>query len=131
MRIPLKTAVGVPMAAVAAAGVVAFSASPASAVSHGRWVADKQVGGCLVELWVSHPKKNVYWAYASVRVYPGGPWTCQAYAKNTAGTKRWTPRTVHTAWSDGVWDGAGYKAWSCVYAYYNGNRPDSGCTSSH
>jgi hypothetical protein len=129
MRVPLKAAVAVPIAAVAAAGLVAFSAGPASAASHGSRVAQKFVGGCAVDLSISHPKAGSAWAYAYVGPYSTG-WTCQGYVKNTHGTKSWTPGG-NGGWSGGVWDGKGYKAWSCVYAYDHGKFKTSGCTSSH
>lgn len=133
------------VAAVTAAAV-AFSASPASASpapaspapdgtvsdsSYG-WSVKSQAlaGGCFVNLEVEHPSSGVYWARARVGIYSYG-WTCRGYAKNTAGNKSWTGvANVHSdSWSGGVWDGDGYKAWACVYAYQNGVQKASRCTS--
>jgi hypothetical protein len=128
MRISFKAAVAVPMAAVAAAGLVAFSAGPASAESRGSRVAQSLVGGCAVDLSISHPKRGSAWAYAYVGAYSQG-WTCAGEVINNHGSKSKT--SAKSGWSYGVRDGKGYKARACVWAYDHGKLKTSGCTSWH
>lgn len=116
------------MSAVTAAGVLAFSASPASAASHGSEVAQTFGGslhGCGVSLYYN---KNTGWAYAEAFAWAGGPWTCKGYVKNNHGSRSWTPTTTTGAWSGGVWRPRGYKAQACGYAYYKGKYQGWRCT---
>jgi hypothetical protein len=126
MRFPFKAAAVVPMAAVAAAGVVAFSAGPASAVSHGSRAEQQLIGGCAVDLTIN---KSTSLAYAYVGPFSSN-WTCQGYVRNNAGSTSWTPNG-NGGWSKGVRHSKGYKAWACVYPYYKGKAQKSGCTGSH
>jgi hypothetical protein len=126
MRVPFKAAVAVPMAAVAAAGLVAFSASPASADSHGTVIEQRKILGCRLDLSIN---RSTSWAYA--HTWPVLPdWTCPGYVKNNHGTTSKTP-PGNGGWSGGVWDGNGYKAWACMSAYNNGHFYNSVCTNSH
>jgi hypothetical protein len=124
MRIPFKAAIAVPLATMAAAGVVAFSAGPASAASHGRQVAQNLTGGCAASLYCNSSTK---WAYTRASMYSYG-WTCRGFVKNSHGSKSWTSKTAGESWSGGVWRGSGYKAQACVYAYYNNHYKSWACT---
>jgi hypothetical protein len=127
MRIPFKTAVGVPMAAMAAAGVVAFSTSPASADQYGRKVVlSASRSGCTVSLYFNSSTKL---AYAKVSAY-GGFDKCNGFVQNTRKEK--SSRTVSgsgSGWSNGVRRGSGFNAQACVYAYVQGNYKGWTCTS--
>ncbi|MCO5995011.1 hypothetical protein [Actinoallomurus rhizosphaericola] len=128
MRIPFRATLGVPMAAVVAAGVLALSAGPASASSHGKEVAQTFGGslhGCVVSLYYN---KHTGWAYADTGVWAGGPWQCKGFVKNNHGGKSWTAKTATDAWSGGVWRPRGYKAQACSYAYYKGKYQGWRCT---
>jgi hypothetical protein len=125
MRIPFKRAIGTAMAA---AGVVALSTSPASATSHGSALGlPSSISGCTVHLYYNSSTK---WAYARVDAY-GIYDKCHGFVHNTHNSKSWTPITTGEAWSGGVWRGSGYKAQACVYAYVRGVYKGWTCTSWH
>ncbi|MCO6005997.1 hypothetical protein NE236_13475 [Actinoallomurus purpureus] len=122
-----KTAIGAPMAAIAAAGIVAFSTSPASAASHGSLLQQDASGGCFVSLYLN---KSTKWAYAKVGMY-SYDWTCKGFVKNNHGSKSWTAKSASDVWSGGVWRGKGYKVQACVYAYYKNKYKSWACTHWH
>jgi hypothetical protein len=124
MRMSFRTAVGIPLAVMAAAGVVAFSTTPASAASHGHLVAQNAAGGCAVSLYLN---KSTKWAYTKVSMYSYS-WSCKGFVKNNHGSKSWTAKSASSAWSGGVWRGKGYKVQACVYAYYKNKYKSWGCT---
>lgn len=109
------------MAAVAAAGVVAFSAGPASAATY-----QKLAHGCAVDLRVNGSS-----AYAHVGAWGASPVRCKGFVKNTAGAKQWTATTGTTANSRAVSHSASRRTQACVYAYYGSSYRGWGCTSWH
>jgi hypothetical protein len=126
-----------------AVGLALASAAPAMADQRGWYqptggTYSLEIGGCWLELWMNHPAKGQYWAYART-VSEADFITCtefvRSYYKGSFdhdGTKFNVSSSQGYVTTGGSWDSGSWTAKACVYSYGSlGGSTVSGCTSAY